>query len=186
MCFHHNKDSLPGDHPGKTLDHARQIGFTLLEMILVLLLIAILTGAGARAMAKGFDAYFTAKTISSLVDGGHLAISRMVVELQDSSCDTLSQPTGVDSLQFINSRGESMLFAPSPYGDDTLLMQIDGGPSKTLLQNVNNIEFSYPTNADKSGCLVTMKMTIFSTFNGEDVATLPISSAVYLYVGQGV
>ncbi|MBF0445315.1 MAG: prepilin-type N-terminal cleavage/methylation domain-containing protein [Magnetococcales bacterium] len=170
------------------MDHTCQIGFTLIEMILVLLLLSILAGAGSRAIAGGFDAYFTAKTISHMADGGHLALARLKAELQESSCDTLSQPTGSDSLQFINSRGESLLFSASQTQEDTLSMQINDGLEKTLLANVNNIVFSYPNPdfLDKSGCLVTIKMTLFSTLNGVDVITLPIRSAIYLYVGKSV
>jgi prepilin-type N-terminal cleavage/methylation domain-containing protein len=170
------------------MDHTRQIGFTLIEMILVLLLLAILAGAGSRAMATGFDAYFTAKTISHMADDGHLAIARLMAELQETSCDTLSQPTGSDSLQFINSTGESMLFSASQTKDDTLTIQINGGLEKTLLTNVNNITFSYPNTdyLDTFGCMVTINMTLFSKLNGDDILTLPIRSAIYLYVGKDV
>ncbi|MBF0193012.1 MAG: prepilin-type N-terminal cleavage/methylation domain-containing protein [Magnetococcales bacterium] len=166
------------------MDNNQQIGFTLIEMLLVLLLLAILAGAGSRAIASGFDAYFTAKTLSNMADGGHLALARLMAELQDSSCDNLSRPAGSDSLQFINSSGNTLFVNASQTQNDTLTIQINGGLSKTLLSNVNNVEFTYSDNAYNHGCLVTIKITLFKTLNGAEVITLPIRSAIYLHVGQ--
>ncbi len=148
-------------------------------------LLAVLAGAGAKAMSGGFDAYLTARTISPLADRGHIAMKRIMAELQESSCDTFSQPDGASSLQLTNHQGELLLFKLSTTENDTVTMEVNGGGEKIVLPSVSSLDFAYTHDfTTETGCLVTINMTLYTTLYGGEVLTLPMRSGLYVYVGE--
>ncbi len=149
-------------------------------MILVLVLVAILAGAGARMVGAGLDSYLTAKTLSPLADQGRLAMERMMAELRGASCRSLSQPDGQNSLQWTNSVGHQLLVFAGRGGEDILIMQVDGGEEKRLLSGVDNRTVRFEVGLD---CLVTLEMTLTGTLNGGEPLFLPLRSRIYLGVG---
>ncbi|MBF0358268.1 MAG: type II secretion system protein [Magnetococcales bacterium] len=171
---------------GQALDNDFQRGFTLIEMVLVMTLLAILAGAGAKAMAGGFDAYLTARTLSPMADRGHIAMRRIMAELQGSSCDSFSQPDGASSLQLTSHQGEQLIFKLSATETDSITMEVNGGGEKLVLPGVSSLDFDLSPFTTETGCLVTINMTLQSTLYGGEVLTLPMRSSLYVYVGQNV
>jgi hypothetical protein len=155
-------------------------------MVLVMTLLAILAGAGAKAMAGGFDAYLTARTLSPLADRGHIAMKRIMAELQESSCDSFSQPDGASSIQLTNYQDEQLVFKLSDTETDSVTMEINGGGEKIVLPSVSSLEFDVSPFTTEIGCLVTINMTLYSSLYSGEILTLPMRSSVYVYVGQNV
>ncbi|MBF0448238.1 MAG: prepilin-type N-terminal cleavage/methylation domain-containing protein [Magnetococcales bacterium] len=155
-------------------------GFTLIEMVLVLLLVAILAGGGARLLAAGLDSHLTARTISPLADRGRLALERMLLELRGSDCNSLSQPSGPGSLQLTYNQDQWLIFQNSPSDPQLVTMQVDGGAEKIVIEGVeaNSLQFSL----DQDRCLVTVALTLTGTLHGGAALRLPLQSAVHVRV----
>jgi prepilin-type N-terminal cleavage/methylation domain-containing protein len=151
-----------------------QSGFTLIEMVLVLTLLAILASVGAQVVAAGFDSYLTARTLSPLADKGHLAMERIMVALRGASYASLSQPTGSSSFQVINSSGQVVLFSLSQTLTDTLVMEVNGGGEKIVLAGVSSLQF-----IPSGGAVVALEMTL--TGRGGSLS-LPLQSSLYMGV----
>ena len=144
-------------------------------MVLTLTLLAILAGVGAKAVASGFNSYLSAKTLAPLADQGHLAMQRIMVELKGASFQSLSRPNGSDSLQMTSSQGDTLLFSSSPTLSNTLVMQVNGGPEKILLESVGTVEFDIGNNH-----VISIDMTMSGVLNGGGVLSLPLHSSVYV------
>jgi prepilin-type N-terminal cleavage/methylation domain-containing protein len=175
MFNHRGSGGWGGEGCRPAVDHIRQVGFSLLEMVLVLTLVAILAGAGARGVAAGFDAYLSARAVAPLADRGRLAMERIMVELRGASCSSLSRPGGSDSLQMTSNQDRLLVFTYSETEIDTLIMTVDGGGEQILLQGVTEFGFEIGSN-----CVVSINMTLSGTMNGGGVLSLPLRSSIYV------
>lgn len=157
----------------------KKTGFTLIEMVLVMTLLAILVAVGSRVVVAAVDSYLTAKTVTPLADRGRVALERLMAELRGAGCSSLAQPLGSSSLQLTNTQGQVVLFKNSQFKADTLSMTVDGGSEKVLLTGVDlqTVKFS-----KRNDCLVTIELTMIGSLNGGAILSLPLRSSLYLGV----
>ncbi len=152
-------------------------GFTLIEMVLVIMVTAILAAVGARGIAAGFESYLTAESLACNADRGRLAVERIMMELEGAAYQSLSQPDGSGSLQFTTSGGDTMLISASATAADTLVMQVNGGGEKILLQDLGSVVFTVGVDS-----VVTIELTVQKNLHDGATLSLPLKSAVYMGV----
>lgn len=81
-----------------------QAGFTLIEMITVIVLLGIIAGILTPFIAKAMQAYTHSKARASLVDKGRLALERLSREVRQAVPNSLSVLSGGSGIEFVRSR----------------------------------------------------------------------------------
>lgn len=119
----------------------RQKGFTLIEMIVVLLLVGILTTFAGMFLVRGVQGYLFAKDNAAISEKVQLAMTRINRELLD--CYTCSGTSGDVVLPFTNTLGQRYIRKDAQY-----IVISDGDTTDTLLDHVGTFTMKY--NADKS------------------------------------
>src|SRR5690348_6666928 len=81
----------------------KQAGFTLIELIIVIVLLAVIAKISSQMLTEGFNSYLTMEKVTDANWQGQLALGRMVRDLRavrsanDISVNTSSEITFVDS-----------------------------------------------------------------------------------------
>ena len=106
----------------------RERGWTLIEMVMVIIVFAIVATIGARLMSTMFLSYFTARDITSSDAQARVAFERMTRELRQIRSATAADldPASAAQVRFIDSDGNGVCF----YRDAATnrLMRSDDGP----------------------------------------------------------
>jgi MSHA biogenesis protein MshO len=79
-------------------------GFTLIEMITVIVLLGIIAGILTPFISKAMQAYTHSRARASLVDKGHLALERMAREVRLAVPNSLSVLSAGTGIEFVRSR----------------------------------------------------------------------------------
>ena len=100
--------------PSSSVDARRQHerGWTLIEMVIVLIVFAIVATIGARLMSSMFLSYFTARDITSSDAQARVAFERMTRELRQIRSATAVDldPASTAQVRFIDSDGNGVCF----------------------------------------------------------------------------
>lgn len=141
----------------------KQQGFTLMELILVIVLIGTVAGFAGMMLVQGTEGYMTAKRIIPVATKANVAMDNLMRELKSaeniSNIDTANPTT---SFTFINQQGESVQISL-----DGATLQRNG---VALCTNVTTLTFGYfdedfaETTTPDLIRLITLQMTI--TDNG--------------------
>lgn len=119
--------------------YSNQRGFTLIEMIMVIVLISIIAGIAAMIILEGAKSYQKEVSFSDIHNQGRLAIERMAREIRlirsaTATDMTTSYPTAT-SLQFNDVNGANIQF--------NLVGSTLSRSGNTLANNVQSLTFSY-------------------------------------------
>jgi prepilin-type N-terminal cleavage/methylation domain-containing protein len=135
-------------------------GFTLIELIMVIVITAIIAAIAGSALYQGFKSYITAEAITPLTNKGSAALSQLNVDLSNAVSFTT---IGAQSLVFVNTSGETITYA---YSSNTLTRQVNAGSANTVTDQLTSLTFTYytsglATTATPSAVrLVVIQMTI--------------------------
>jgi len=118
----------------------KQRGFTLIELVLVILLISILAAVGSRMLAQGLNSFLNEQNVINAYWQGQLAIERMAREIRyvRSAVDILTNTS--TEFQFVDIYGNTIDYKKS----GTNLVR----NTEVLASGVNTLTFSYQ---DKNG-----------------------------------
>jgi prepilin-type N-terminal cleavage/methylation domain-containing protein len=118
----------------------RQKGFTLIEMIVVLVLVGILSAAAGMGLITAMQGYLFAKDNAAVSEKVQLAMSRIYRELIE--CDNCTGTTG-SSVGTINNNlpGDRII---QKSGSNIVLS--DGTNTDILMDNVGTFTMTYNTN----------------------------------------
>lgn len=134
----------------------RVAGFTLVEMIIVIVVVGAIFGLGAITLGRAFESYDLARKTTDTDWQGRVALERIVRELRDIRSATaadLSFPAGfpANNIRFIDVAGNSACFVLS----GSSVQRGDDGPAagscatnlRPLADNVvaNGLNFYYYT-----------------------------------------
>lgn len=85
-------------------------GFTLIEMVMVIVLLGIVISMASLIMKAGFDSYFTGESVTALANEASIAMTRMNKELERATGFTVMDATTVT---FVMSNGVSVNYSLS-------------------------------------------------------------------------
>jgi prepilin-type N-terminal cleavage/methylation domain-containing protein len=152
---------------------ANQRGFTLIELVMVIALLAIITKIASVILSQGLGGYIAAKNITEADWQARLAMSRMTREIRMiRSANDFTLRTASE-LAFVDLNGTSIDYKLA----GTSLMR----NSQILADNISNLIFSY---YDKNGnaasstgatAYIQIQFTLLQT-----QANFNLSSVVYL------
>lgn len=155
-------------------DHFHARGFTLIEMVIVLVVVGAIFGIGAMGLGRAFESYDVARKTTDTDWQGRVALERMARELRDIRSATaadLSFPGGfpANNIRFVDVDGNSACFVLS----GTSVQRGDDGPAaascatnlRPLADNVvaNGLNFYYYTTGGAAPANVTLTYYITVT-----------------------
>lgn len=110
-------------------------GFTLIEMVFVIIILSVVAAIGSRVMGASFNAYFTNQNVINADAQGRLALEKLVRDIHN-----IASPSGITtatptSLSFLDLDGVTVTYTIS--GTQLLRNGI------TLADGINNLAFSY-------------------------------------------
>jgi prepilin-type N-terminal cleavage/methylation domain-containing protein len=121
----------------------KQQGFTLIELVMVIVILAIITGMSSLLLSQGFNAFFTSEDVLDAQWQGQIAIQRMARDIQlirspaDISTATSSQLSYTD----INNNSISYTLSGSN------LTLTKNSSAQVLAEGVNSLTFTYYNNS---------------------------------------
>lgn len=145
----------------------KHIGFTLLELVIVMVLISIMAAMSSRLILQGVNSYTKSQTISTTDWQGSYALDHMTREIR--SLDSSSDITTATASQFSFTDGTNT----------AITYQVTGGNlvegANTLASNASSVVFTY---YDRSGAVTsTVNLIRFVQI----VLTLTNSNYTYAY-----
>lgn len=132
----------------------RQRGWTLVELLMVIIILAVVSAVGARLMSGMFQSYFAARDITTSDAQARVAFERMTRELRQIRKATATDldPASTAQVRFIDTDGNGVCF----YRDaaNNRLMRSADGPAtacgttspQPLADFVSGLLFAYYLN----------------------------------------
>ncbi len=116
-----------------------QHGFSLIELIMVILIVGIIAGMSALLVSQGFNAFFNSEDILDANSQGQLAMQRMARDIQliRSPADISTATSGQLSFTDINNNTVSYVLSGSN------LNLTKNANTQTLAIGVNGLTFTY-------------------------------------------
>lgn len=110
-----------------------QNGFTLIEMVMVIIILSALTGLGVNLLASGFRAYFTGQDLSEGNWHGRIALERITRELREIRSPTAADLTIAPAaeINFFRSDNVAVRYCLAGVGG------CPAGPANTLMRNTD-------------------------------------------------
>ena len=112
-------------------------GFTLIELIIVIVLIGILSAMASLMLRQTFKGYFTARKINDLAVRTNMAADNLMRELKSTA--SLSA-IGATTLTFVNQQGQTIVIDLS---GTNLRRNVNAAGAQTLCSQVTSVAFAY-------------------------------------------
>jgi prepilin-type N-terminal cleavage/methylation domain-containing protein len=140
---------------------ARAGGFTLFEMIVVIVLTAVIFAVGGLLLGHSFQSFVTARDDENVGAQGRVALERMereirAVRTQDANGMTTLQ---ANNFQFIDTDGNTVGFYYNSGAGQ--VMRSDGTNTYPLADNVTAMNYEY---TDSGGNVLTIPPTATSVY----------------------
>ncbi len=92
----------------------KQTGFSLIEMLLVVIILSIIAALGGQMLSTGFNSYFTGRDIINAEWQGRYGLQRMSRELRDVRSATAADLTmGANQITFTDNNANVITYALS-------------------------------------------------------------------------
>lgn len=125
-----------------------QLGFTLIELIVVLILLGIIGTLGGMGVVKGVEGYLLSKENATMTQKAQVAMTRLALEFENlTSVESYSQSGS--SITYSIKPGPDEAEVPQrsiALVDDEIKIDIDGSNPATgdiLIDNVNSFQLDY-------------------------------------------
>ena len=121
----------------------KQNGFSLIELVTVIVILGVIAGMSAALLSQGFNAYTNSANLADSNSQGQIAIQRMIRDLQliRSAADITVASTSQLSYTDINNNTVSYALSGST------LNLTKNGSTQALADGANSLTFTYYTNA---------------------------------------
>lgn len=114
-----------------------QRGFSLIELIIVMILMSIVAGISGVMLTAGFKSYTQGKPIIPVAGKANVALTNLMREIQDAQTITAATAT---SMTIINQSGQTISFN---WSNTTLTRTVSPEPAQSLCTNVSAFSFAY-------------------------------------------
>ena len=152
-----------------------QLGFTLIELIIVIVLLGILVAGSGNLLSQGFKSFFVGKDIINANWQASVALERMIRDLHAVRSPSDITTATATTLQIVDLDG------------NTITYQVTGNQlqrnSQFIANGIQSINFNY---YDKNGITTALRdsiryvaITLNINYNN---LTFPVKTAVYLWV----
>lgn len=115
--------------------HPLKNGFTLIEMIIVIVILSIIAGVAARVMGAAFNSYYDNQRIVNANEQGRLAIERMIRDIHAINSTSSITTANASTFTFVDVNGNAVTYSLSG-----TQLQRNG---ITLADGVNSVAFGY-------------------------------------------
>lgn len=148
-------------------------GFTLIEMIIVMLITGIIVSSVAMMLSAGFTNYFTGVKVTALSNQATLAMTRMSEELQQASSFSAINASNVT---FTTTGGSTISYSWS-----TPILTRTGISAQTLSNQVTSFSLTYyQSNFSTTATLTAVQAVTISMTLSNGNETVPLINTVLL------
>lgn len=130
--------------PVKLRSLERGAGFTLLELTMVIVLLAIIAGATVPLMFKIIDGWGIARQQNDISESARLAMDRMIREIRQIKDTNSITTAGADIFQFVDTNNNTVRFDLV----SNTLRRSQAGAVYNLADNVTALSFTYYDGSD--------------------------------------
>lgn len=139
----------------------KQFGYTMIEFIFVMVLVAIIVPVSVKIFASALNSILVAKNTTNADEEARVAMDYMVRELRNAlSPSNISNTSGANSITFTDSSGNTITYSLS---GSSLMRNSD-----VLADGISSLTFTY---YDKNGAVITPP---------------PTSATIYIQITLGV
>ncbi len=128
----------------------RQAGFTYIELVMVIVLLAIIAAAGAQMMGRGFQVYITGRNVAESDWQGRVALERMTREIRSIRAPADIVTMAAADLKFTDVDGNSIEYVLS----SSDLMR----NTQSLATGISGLSFTY---LDKNGAVTATAAQVY-------------------------
>jgi prepilin-type N-terminal cleavage/methylation domain-containing protein len=148
-------------------------GFTLIEMIIVMLITGVIVSSAAMMLSAGFTNYFTGVKVTALSNQATLAMTRMSEELQQASSFSAINASNVT---FTTTGGSTI-----SYNWSTPILTRTGTSAQPLSNQVSSFSLSYyQSNFSTTATLTAVQAVTISMTLSNGNETVPLINTVFL------
>lgn len=157
--------------------HLKQYqGFTLIEIVIVILILGIIIGMSSSLLSQGLASFSAGENIANASWQGQLAIERLSQDIRLIRSNTDVTTLGANNFAFTDVDGNTISYALS----GTSLNLTQNGNAETLADGVQSLAFNY---FDKNGAVTattTLVRYIQITLNiTKNNVNYSITTAIY-------
>ncbi|MDX2165306.1 MAG: prepilin-type N-terminal cleavage/methylation domain-containing protein [Gammaproteobacteria bacterium] len=135
----------------------RKQGFTLIEMIIVIVILSIIAGVASRVMGAAFNSYYDNQQIVNANQQGRLAIERMIRDIHAINSTTSITTANASTFTFTDVNGNAVTYTLS----GTQLTR----NGVVLADGINTLTFGYYNGAGAAAGTTTAIRYVNITLN---------------------
>lgn len=148
-------------------------GFTLIELIIVIVFAGIITAITSQMIAQGFNSYLNSKNLIEANWEGRLALGRMTRDIHEVRSAADISTASASQFVFVNRAGTSITYSLS----GTNLLR----NSQTLASGVQSLAFTYYTQNGATTSTASAIRYVLITLNiTQNNTNFSLSRSVYL------
>lgn len=155
-----------------------QKGFSLIELISVIVISAIVAGIIGSALSTGFFGYFLGASMNPLSNQATIAMTRMSNDLRNAASFS---SIGASSVAFTDGANNTYVYDNASCGAGNLCLTFNGGTPSALATGVTALTFSYyaSTLAVTATASAVKAVTINLTLTGSNTNTIALVNTIY-------
>lgn len=142
-----------------------QRGFSLVELVMVIVLFGIVAAFAAPMVGSGFQAYFTGRDISEVDWQARVAVERMTRELRSVRAPADLALAGAGDLTFVDLDGNSIRYCLGTVGTCPGAAGELMRNSQPLATGVNALAFSFLTRTGAATALAAQAFYVSASFS---------------------
>lgn len=155
-----------------------QKGFSLIELISVIVISAVVAGIIGSALSTGFFGYFLGASMNPLSNQATIAMTRMSNDLRNAASFTT---INASSVTFTDAANNTYVYDNTSCGASTLCLTKNGGTASTLATGVTTLTFSYyaSTLTVTATASAVNAVTINLTLTGSNTNVIALVNTIY-------
>lgn len=155
-----------------------QKGFSLIELLSVIVISSIVAGIIGSALSTGFFGYFLSVSLNPLSNQATIAMTRMSNDLRNAGTFT---SIGASSVSFTDVANNTYVYNNTSCGANTLCLTKNGGTPSTLMTGVTALTFSYyASTLGVTGTAAAVRaVTVNMTVTGSNANTIALINTIY-------